>query len=63
MRCDVSTWGELDRAVHDYREGAIGINEPLILVLHTPGQIAFRFIVGQHGITRQDCNLNGDERE
>jgi hypothetical protein len=60
MRCDVSTFPELDRAVHNYRERVTV--EPLILVLHTPGQIAFRFIIGQHGIARQECFANGDER-
>jgi hypothetical protein len=61
MRCDVSTFAELDTAVHDYREKVT--TEPLILVLHTPGEIAYRFIVGQHGIARQDCNARGDARE
>jgi hypothetical protein len=61
MRRDVSTWPELDRAIHDYSMAAS--SEPLILVLHTPGDIAYRFIVGQHGIARQDCNATGDARE
>jgi len=60
MRCDVRTFGELDRAVHDYREAML--IEPLILVLHTPGEIAYRFIIGQHGIARQDCDVRGDAR-
>lgn len=64
MRCDVSTWGEMDRAVHDYRESVTTeTTEPLILVLHTPGQITYRFIVGEHGIERQGCNARGDARE
>lgn len=61
MRCDVSTFGELDRAVHDYREKVSA--EPLVLVLHTPGEIAYRFIIGEHGIARQDCDRKGDLRE
>lgn len=61
MRCDAYTWAELDRGIHDYRE-AVTV-EPLILVLHTPGEIAYRFIIGQHGIARQDCNKRGDVRE
>jgi hypothetical protein len=44
----------------DYKEAAS--TEPMILVLHTPGQIAYRFIVNQHGIERQDCNDKGDAR-
>jgi hypothetical protein len=58
MRFDVKDWGELDRAVHDYREKMT--TEPLILVLHTPGQITYRFIVGDHGIERQECTAKGD---
>lgn len=61
MRFDVKTWGELDRAVHDFREAVSAW--PMILVLHTPGEIAYRFIVGEHGIARQDCNARGDARE
>lgn len=61
MRFDVSTWPELDTAVHDYREAVS--SEPLILVLHTPGEVVYRFIIGQHGIARQECNAKGDERE
>ena len=60
MRCDATTWAELDRGVHDYRE--LVTTEPLILVLHTPGEIAFRFIIGQHGIVRQDCDKKGNAR-
>ena len=58
MRFDVSVWGELDRAVHDYRESMT--LEPLILVLHTPGRIVYRFIIGDHGIERQECTARGD---
>lgn len=61
MRFDVSTWPDLDNAIHDYREEVT--EEPLILVLHTPGQIVYRFIVGRHGIARQECNAKGDPRE
>jgi len=59
MRCDVRTFAELEKAVQTYR--TMAAIEPLILVLHTPGEIAFRFIIGQYGIARQDCNLRGDE--
>jgi hypothetical protein len=61
MRFDVSTWAELETAVQDYRKAASF--EPLILVLITPGQIAYRFIIGQHGIARQDCDARGEARE
>jgi hypothetical protein len=60
MRFDVSNLGQLDRALHDY--SAAATPEPLILVLHTPGEIAFRFIVNQHGIVRQGCDRRGDAR-
>lgn len=61
MRFDVKNWPEMDRATHDYRESMS--SEPLILVLHTPGQVVYRFIVGQHGIARQGCDQKGDARE
>lgn len=57
MRFDVKTWPELDRAIHDYREEVT--TAPLILVLHTPGEIAYRFIIGTHGIERQQCDRTG----
>lgn len=60
MRCDATTWAELDRCVYNYR--SVASSEPLILVLHTPGEIAYRFIIGQYGIARQDCDKRGDER-
>ena len=61
MRFDVNNLGELERAMHDYIAAASA--EPLILVLHTPGGIPYRFIVNEHGIVRQECNQRGDERE
>ena len=62
MRRDVSSFGELDRAVHDYRGEAMP-SEPLILVLHTPGQVVYRFIVNEHAIAKQECTATGDARE
>lgn len=58
MRFDVKTWPELDRAIHDYREAMS--SEPLILVFHASLDTTFRFIIGQHGIIRQECNPKGD---
>ena len=60
MRADVSKWADLDKAIRDQR--AVATTEPFILVLHTPGQIAFRFIVNQHGIVREECDVKGDPR-
>jgi hypothetical protein len=61
MRFDVSTQGELDSAMRDFK--AAKTTEPMILVLHTPGQIAYRFIVNPHGIVRQECDVKGDPRD
>lgn len=61
MRFDVENLGELDRAMHDYKAAATA--ETLIVVFHTPGNLTFRFIIGQHGIERQDCDPKGDARE
>ena len=60
MRFNVYNLGELDGAMGDYK--AAKTSEPLILVLHTPGQIAYRFIVNRHGIVRQECDAKGDPR-
>lgn len=61
MRFDVSSFGELDHAIHNYN--AAETSEPLILVLHTPDRTVFRFIINQHGIARQECTATGDARE
>ena len=52
MRFDVSTLEELILAMHKYN--AADKKETVILVLHTPGQIAFRFLMNKHGIERQE---------
>lgn len=58
MRFDVKDFGELDVAVHDYREAMVA--QAMILVFHTPGGFTYRFIVGEHGIERQECTVSGD---
>jgi hypothetical protein len=60
VRFDVKNWPELDKAVYNYR--ASTKSEPMILVFHTPGQTAFRFIINQHGIVRQECDSKGETR-
>jgi hypothetical protein len=34
-------------------------DEPLVLVLMTPGETAHRFVVAEHGIVKQDCDKAG----
>jgi hypothetical protein len=58
MRFDVKTWGELDRAAQEYREAEAAT--PLILVFHTPGDIAHRFIINNFGIEKQSCDKKGN---
>ena len=62
MRADVSNWAQLDQAVYNHRAAAAS-DDPLILVIHTPGDVLFRFIVAKHGIIRQECDIKGEARE
>jgi hypothetical protein len=61
MRCDVSTFGELHKAVNDYQ--ARGTSEPMVLVIHAPARMVYRFIINMHGIVRQECDARGEARE
>lgn len=55
MKVHVTNLHELRAAV-----SAIDLNEILVLVLHTPGQQAFRFIVTRNGIEREQCTSSGE---
>ena len=57
MRFDVPDFDALKRAIDAY--DTMDKSEPMILVLHTPGRILYRFLIGEHGIIRQECNATG----
>lgn len=51
--------------VHNLRELISGVNDAdlgdvLVLVLFTAGNQAYRFIVNQHGLERQECTREGE---
>lgn len=58
MRLDVTNLGELCEGVEHY--ATVAGDEPLILVLHTAGNQAFRFILNQHGLDREQCTNKGE---
>jgi len=45
-----------DYATHEERE----LTTPLVLILHTAGNYAHRFIIGKHGIEKQHCDMKGE---
>jgi hypothetical protein len=61
MRFDVQNLGDLDRAMQSYNTAATSV--PMILVVHTPGKVLYRFIFNDHGIERQECDLRGNARD
>jgi hypothetical protein len=60
MTFDISNANGLVNAVMFYRDS--DRTEALILVLRTPGGVAHRFIIAEHGIEKQDCDVTGAAR-
>lgn len=62
MRLDIHNLSELCDGLEHYAE--VGDeDEPVILVLHTAGNQAFRFIVNRYGMEREQCTNKGDSME
>jgi len=61
MRFDVSNFTALRNActVFDGSEK----KESMILILHTPGGIPYRFIINEFGIEKQQCTKTGEGME
>ena len=58
MRFDISNYKALKTAVAMYdKEAPEG--EPLVLIFYDTLRTPHRFIVGQHGVTKEDCNATG----
>lgn len=58
MRFDVHNWKDLKQAVAEMDKDEHK-KEPKVLVFVTPGGIFHRFIVGDHGLEKMDCDASG----
>ena len=58
MRFDVSNFTALRNAVEVFEDS--DKREALILVLRTPGNIPYRFIISEFGIEKQECGKSGE---
>lgn len=59
MRVDVANVLEMANALEHYAT-TVADQEPLVLVIHTPGGVLYRFICNHHGIERQECTKTGE---
>ena len=55
MRFDVSNWQDLKQAVTELDK----TNEPKVIVFNTPGGVFHRFVIGEHGLEKMDCDATG----
>ena len=55
MRFDVANWQDLKQAVAELDK----TTEPKVIVFTTPGGVFHRFIIGEHGLEKMDCDATG----
>ena len=58
MRADIYNLSDLKTAMNK----ADSARDTVELILHTPGQETYRFIVNRFGLERQVCTRTGDPR-
>jgi hypothetical protein len=58
MRFDVHNWADLKTAVKEMDKPETK-KEPKVIVFITPGGVFHRFVFGEYGLEKMDCDASG----